>query len=89
MSGDLEPYSKLAESGDTDAMFIMGYYEDSEYSAKAKESKSVDEALRWYTMGAEAGDLRCMKYLARSLLRRNLRDAVYWLTKYHVLTTRL
>ena len=40
-------------------------------------------------MGAEAGDLRCMKYLARSLLRRNLRDAVYWLTKYHVLTTRL
>ena len=89
MSWDLEPYGKLAENGDVDAMLMIGDYRNPRVPGGKPEAKNLDEALKWYTMGAEAGNVRCMAYLPRFLLRENFWSALYWQIKSRILMIRL
>ena len=89
MSANLEPYAKLAEKGDTEAMMIIGHYLNPRVPDGNPETKNADEALRWYTLGSEAGDSQCMKNRSRLLMTRNFLQAVYCQVMYHIMITRL
>ena len=47
---------QAANSGDTEAMYQLGRY----YA----EREEYEDAQAWYLMGAEAGDVRCMRFVA-------------------------
>lgn len=89
MLGNLQPFAKLAESGDVASMLLMGEYRNEKSARLFKGAANSDEAEKWYTMGARYGDPSCMQRLSRLLLRKNFLKAVYWLIKSHVVTTRL
>jgi hypothetical protein len=88
LSGDLTPYAKLAENGDIDAIKIIATYRNPR-APGSREAKDIDEAFKWYMMGAEAGDAECMKSLPRLLLNKNFFLAVGWQLKAYTLLTRL
>lgn len=85
-AGNLEPLEVLADNGDTESMRMLGVYWDPRGSNK---NPDADKAAKYYKMGAENGDYRCMKSVSRLLLRRNFLEAVYWLLRHHIATTRL
>lgn len=86
-SGDLEPLEKLAVNGDINSMLYLGTSRDPYMSGGP--NTNAQEAEKWYKMGSEKGERRCMRRIARVMLKRNFPEAVCWLLKYHIFTTRL
>ena len=89
MSADIEPLSVMAEKGDTASMFYLGSSNDIYINRNRPGKGNADASEKWYRMGAERGEPRCMRRLSRVIMNKNLPEAVYWLTKYHIVTTRL
>lgn len=87
LAGNVAPLGKLAENGDTDIALFLGRYRDFRGNVE-KEALYADEAIKWYTIASEGGNIDAMKSLSRLLLPRNFMKSAYWLGKYTLLMTR-
>lgn len=79
MSGNLEPFAELAEKGDAEAARIMGKYRDPKNNLRNPAAWNLDEAEKWYSIGAELGDEFCMRPLARLTFKKNFPNALWLL----------
>lgn len=87
VSGDIEPLAKLAESNkDIDLSYMLALYYDTKFYTEHADGK---ESEKWYRLGSENGDTRCMKPLARVLRQQKFGEAMYWLLRWFVGTIRL
>ena len=87
MAGNPEPLARFAEkSRDSSLMYELALRYDMKFYS---EHSDAEESERWYRLGSENGNTYCMKSLSRVILRKDFRQAAYWLLKYHVITTRL
>lgn len=87
MSGNPAPLARLAEKGsDSSLMYGLALHYDPKFH---NEHSDPGEAEKWYRLGSENGSTYCMKSLSRVVLRKNFREALYWILRYHAETLRL
>ncbi|MBQ7154420.1 MAG: hypothetical protein IJR85_02555 [Synergistaceae bacterium] len=89
ISEDLTPYAKLAEKGDLDSIIIMAHYRDPKSNFERKDAHNLEEAFRWYTLGAEMGDVGCMRRITSLIYKDNFLEALKLRIKAYILDTRL